>query len=172
MKEILLMLVIAYVFLAALLLLVLFYSRLSFWLKCLLTLVACGFYGLSYHTWQQAQGWPSHTQLPKRFLLHAAVIEEPNPKTIPKGRLFIWASDLKGNRPADTPRAYSLPYSKEVHSTLEDALRNLRNGNMQMGELKAENLIDQQNPLDRSRLGETRNKILFSDIPDPALPEK
>ena len=71
MNEILMLLVVAYIFLLALLVLVLLYARLPWWLKLLLVIAAMGLYWLSYQGWKQVQGWPSAVELPDKFLLHA-----------------------------------------------------------------------------------------------------
>lgn len=171
MNEVILWMSVAYVFLLALLLLVLTYSQLAFKFKLGLILLASCFYWLSYSTWQDVQGWPSASELPKRFLLHYAVVEEPSDKTGTKGRVFIFATDITSNRPADTPRAYSLPYGKDLHAKVDASMRKIRNGNLQLGQVGGE-LFDPTEARDNTRIAEKKSELQFVDLPDPQLPEK
>ena len=171
MTETLALIILAYVFLLAMLALVLIYGRIHWLFKALLLALTAAFYQVSYQGWKQAQGWPTQAHLPDKFLLHASVIEEPDEEKGTPGRIFIWGSDLKGSFPASEPRAYELPYDREIHSGLEDALRNQRNGNVQIGGVsKGTEQGDQ--PRDMTGLGEEQQKLEFTNLPDPALPEK
>ncbi|WP_138517725.1 hypothetical protein [Limnobacter alexandrii] len=171
MNEVLVGLGIAYIFLAALLLLALVYGRMNWTIKLILIVVSVGFYWVSYINWQNAQGWPSQAELPKRFLFYAVVVEEPDKTEGIKGRLFVWASDLANDRPSDTPRAYELPYDKELHVKLDAAQRQMRNGNLQIGEVGGE-LFDPQATRDNTRIADKKIDLEFTDLPDPQLPEK
>lgn len=171
MNEVLMTLTIAYVFLAVLLLLAIVYGKLPLWARGLLIVSSGVFFWVSYQGWSEAQGWPSSTRFPARFLLHAAVIEEPDVDLGVKGRIFVWASDLDGNEPADTPRAYELAYDQKLHSALDSALRKMRNGNLQIGEVGGE-LNDPQASRDESRIADKKVVIEFTDLPEPQLPEK
>ena len=172
MNEILMLLALAYIFLLALLMLVLTHGRLPWFAKGLLLFLAAGLYWLSYQGWKEVQGWPTLSTLPDRFLLHASVIEEPDPEKGATGRIFIWASSLQGNFPASEPRAYEIPYGREVHSSLEDALRNQREGNVQIGEVVAEAATTGKAPVSIRQLGEASLQLKFHKLADPALPEK
>ncbi|VWX37204.1 hypothetical protein [Limnobacter sp. 130] len=171
MNEVLVGLGIAYIFLAALLLLALVYGRIHWSLKLVLIVVSVGFYWVSYINWQNAQGWPSQAELPKRFLFYAVVVEEPDKTEGIKGRLFVWASDLANDRPSETPRAYELPYDKELHVKLDAAQRQMRNGNLQIGEVGGE-LFDPTSARDNNRIADKKIDLEFTDLPDPQLPEK
>jgi hypothetical protein len=70
-------LLLAYVVFTALLSLALIHGLLHWLIKLGVLVVAAGFYWVSYQGWQQSLGWPSSTALPDKFLLHFAVIEEP-----------------------------------------------------------------------------------------------
>lgn len=171
MTEIQTILIIAYVLLAALLVLVLLYGRLHYVLKLLLVILVAGLYLFSYNGWKQVQGWPSQTPLPENFLLHASVIDEPDQEKGTKGKIFIWASTLKGSFPATEPRAYEVPYNQDVHSSLEDALRNMRNGNIQLGAKKRSGSELKKSQY-RDGVGDESYELEFKALPDPALPEK
>ena len=172
MNEGTLLLVVAYVALIALLVTALVVTRLPLIIKAMLTLGTVGLYIVSYQAWQLMQGWPAAAnRLPARFLLHASVIQEPNKATGAEGMIFVWVSDLAEGKPADDPRAYRLDYNKAVHSDLEEALRNMRNGNVQLGRV-TQVTHRPDRPTDLTRLGERRETIEFYTLPDPALPEK
>lgn len=172
MTEGILLLVLAYVALAALLLTSLIGTRLPLPIKATLSMGAIGLYIASYLGWQSVQGWPAPVApLPDRFLLHASVIEEPDQSAGTDGMIYIWLSDLVDGRPAAQPRAYRLAYDKPLHAGLEEALRKMRNGNIQLG--RVNRFTDRPDrPTDLKRLGQHRNEIKFYDLPDPALPEK
>ncbi len=164
-------LTIAYVFLAALLLLVLVYSRLRLGLKFALVLVAGAFYWVSFQGWQNAQGWPSATALPERFLLHFVIVEEPDEREGTAGQFYVWATSLAGNQPYSTPRAHMLPYDKGLHVKFDAAMREMRNGNLQIGEVGGD-LHDPAATRDNTRIADKKVDIEFTDLPDPQLPEK
>lgn len=171
MTEIQTILIIAYVLLAALLLLVLVYGRLHFVFKLMLVVMVAALYHFSYQGWKQVQGWPSQTTLPDNFILHASVIDEPDQEKGSKGQIFVWASELKGSFPSSEPRAYVLPYDQEVHSSLEDALRNMRNGVVELGAKKSRE-AGTKNADFRYGIGDENFILEFTPLPDPALPEK
>lgn len=172
MSEGTLLLVLAFVALTALLITALIATRLPLLIKAMLTLACVGLYATSYLGWQSVQGWPTPAKpLPERFLLHASVIDEPDPAAGTAGVIYVWLSDLVDGQPAEQPRAYRLAYDKPLHAELEEALRNMRNGNVQLGRVtRISDMPDR--PTDLRRLGQRRDKITFYDLPDPALPEK
>ncbi|MBK8453273.1 MAG: hypothetical protein WAQ53_10405 [Thiofilum sp.] len=172
MTEALLLQVFAYVLLLALVSLALIYAPFKTWLKLGLVLLTTGCYLLAYQAWQQTQGWPSHTTLPDKFLLHASVIDEPDVEAGTKGKIFIWASTLKGSFPVSEPRAYLIPYGKQAHSALEDALKNMREGNLQMGGLSKGSQKGNKPPQNLDGIGEEQLELKFEKLPDPSLPEK
>lgn len=171
MNSTLFLIVFSYAFIAALLALIIIHSKLSFLLKLPLVIMTGLFMLVSYQGWKDAQGWPSSSEIPDKFILHASVIEEPDNTEGSDGYIFIWMTNLEEQRPAAEPRAYVLNYNQDVHSALEDALRNMRKGTVQIGSKRIINSGDLP-PRDFSRLGEERITLEFFDLPDPALPEK
>lgn len=171
MKEVLVGLSIAYVFIAALLLMVLVYGRIRWFYKLALVLVSVGFYWTSYSHWMDAQGWPSDRAMPQRFLFHYVIVEEPNEREGDKGRFFVWATSLVQNRPSPEPRAYVIPYDQGLHAEFDKAMRKQRNGNLQIGEVGGE-LFDPAEARDFTRLADQKITLEFTDLPDPQLPEK
>jgi len=85
------------------------------------------------------EGWPSNASLPEEFRVHWMVIEEPDKKG-GKGAIYIWAKSLKSlddesgwwisfeGSDTNTPRAYRLPYTRELHERAQDALKRLQAG--------------------------------------------
>lgn len=169
MNESIFLLVAANVVVLALLMLVLVFSRLHWVLRLLLVLLVSGSYWIAYQGWDRAQGWPSSNQVPEKFLLHGAVIEEPNKEEGVSGTIFLWLTDLTEHQPAEQPRAHVMPYSKQLHNATQEALRHMRNGELQLGtalpELSTKQIAD-------GNAGETPSLIEFSDLPKQTLPEK
>jgi hypothetical protein len=166
-----LLLVLAYVALTALIALSLIRADFHWSLKLLLVMAACILYFVSYQGWREVQGWPVSSNLPTKFQLHAAVIEEPDKASGSPGKLFVWVTNLEGGKPATSPRAYHLSYQKELHNNLQEALRNLRNGVVQLGRVSDSDGVTGL-PRDYKRMGEQRESIEIYSLPDPALPEK
>lgn len=171
MSETLLLMVLAYVILAALMVLSLLHSRWPVWMKSILLVLLLGFYWLSYEGWKQSQGWPTVTALPDKFLLHFAVIEEPDDDKGTDGAIFIWATDLKDNELAEYPRAYQQPYSQQLHQRVESAMRRAKAGNLQLGLRRGGDDLPEVKKF-RQELGDVPIDIDFIPVPDPALPEK
>ncbi|MES9834111.1 MAG: hypothetical protein ABW139_17885 [Candidatus Thiodiazotropha sp. DIVDIV] len=171
MTESTMLLVLAYVALTALISLSLIRAPLHWSLKLVLIVTASALYFVSFQGWRDVQGWPVSSSLPLRFQLHAAVIEEPDKRTGSAGTIFVWVTDLSDGEPDERPRAYRVNYEKELHNNLQDALRNLRNGVVQLGRVSSSGGLAGL-PRDYTRMGERREKIEIYSLPDPALPEK
>ena len=169
MNESIFLLVAVNVLLLALLMLVLLFSRLHWVMRLVLVLMVSGGYWMAYQGWDRAQGWPSSNAVPEKFLLHGAIIEEPNKEEGVSGTIFLWASDLTTHQPAEQPRAYVMPYSKRLHTAAQEALRQMRNGELQLGtvlpDLATKQVAD-------GFAGEDPSFIEFSKLPKQALPEK
>ncbi|MFY7955945.1 MAG: hypothetical protein ACOVN8_07265, partial [Burkholderiaceae bacterium] len=73
-------LIIAFSLFVFLFALALVYSSWPRWLKGVLTLAVCAFYFYGHNAVMSVIGYPTNDPLPARFLLIAAVIEEPTPK--------------------------------------------------------------------------------------------
>jgi hypothetical protein len=90
--------------------------------------VTAGFFGVTFITLQAMLGWPTEALPPQRFVLHAALIEEPDRKGGP-GAIYLWLSprDAEGEV-AGPPRAYALPYSRVLHEAAVRAQAKLQEG--------------------------------------------
>ncbi len=170
MNHSLLLLSVAYALLAFLLLCLCVWTRWHIALKIGLVSLVTVFYFIAYDGWLGSQGWPAEDALPKRFVLLAMVVEEPNKERESKGNIFIWVNALEANRPAAEPRSYRLPYDKDLHSLFGEAMKKSRQGISQMGTTEPK-----AGPKGFSWLrppGNDKLTIKISDLPRPQLPEK
>lgn len=73
------------------------------------------------------------------------------------------------SRPESAPRAYRLPYAKDVHALLDDSLRKIREGVSQLGTAEPK-----RGPKGASwlRPGSDEQVLKLRDMPKPQLPEK
>lgn len=88
-------------------------------------------------------GWPSKDELPKKYELLAARVENPNLKTGYPGRILIWAVDMEPSADKykwslyspdrESPRVYEIPYSKKMHKRVQAAQKMLKKGRRVMG---------------------------------------
>lgn len=156
-----------FVALAFFTLLALVVSRWPAWAKALLVVSVTGLYFAADRVFEDAWGWPSTSTLPERFVLLAAVIEEPT-KTNP-GALFVWANALESGKPVREPRAFRLPYSKDLHALLDEGMKKVRQGVTQMGSAEPKRGSRGLNWL---RPGSDEQDVKIRDLPVPQLPEK
>lgn len=161
-------LVLAVAALTLLLTLALIWSNWPAWLKgCLLGGVGV-FYFWAYGVVSSVWGWPSEQALPERFVLLAAVIEEPTTKTA--GALYVWVNPITEGKPAREPRAHRLPYSKDLHALLNEGMKKARQGVSQMG--TAETKRGRQGYMAWLKPGAEEQEVKIRDLPLPQLPEK
>lgn len=171
MNESLLLIVIVYALFTALLLVSLIKSNISLIVKGSLIIAAIAFYSFSYFGWKEAQGWPTTTDLPDRFFFHHGLIHEPDKNTHQAGKITIWISEIHQEQLVTTPRAYVLPYSRQLHARVEQAIIKTKDGRDQIGfqdrdkrRFRAES--------DQSLARDDISSVLFIDLEDSALPEK
>src|SRR5512139_56800 len=157
----------AYVALAFVGALALVASNLPRWAKALLVVGITGLYFVAADTLSGVWGWPSRDRLPERFVLLAAVIEEPGKAT--PGALYVWVNALENGKPVRQPRAYRLPYSKDLHALLDEGMKKVRQGVSQMGSAEP-----RSGPRGFSwlRPGGDEQVVKIRDLPLPQLPEK
>lgn len=159
--------VLGFVVLAMLAVMALLWSRWPVWLKGLLVAGVCVFYFWADEAIHQMWGWPSTDALPERFVLLAAVFDEPTTKSA--GALFVWVQALENGKPVKAPRAYQLPYAKDLHALLNEGIKKSRQGVTQLGttEPKAG-----KRGLNWLRPGSDEQVVKIRDLPVPQLPEK
>ncbi len=125
----------------------------------------------SYNAHRGLAGWPADEAMPKRFVLLATVIEEPNKEKALEGRLIVWVNAIEDGKPVKNPRAYVLPYQKEWHALLNESMKKNRQGITQLGSVEP-------NPGPTSGLSWLRGvnnaqiKLKLTDMPPAQLPEK
>ena len=126
----------------------------------------------------QAQlGWPSRNALPSEFQLHAALVEEPATGNAEDGAIFLWltpwekavSTDDAGMDaamlPDRRPRAFDLPYSRDLHQKVETMQERLARGELVTGR-------HQPNRSWQRRFGLQDGQIDLEAPPPPPMPEK
>lgn len=154
----------SYVVIAVLLLGLNLYSRWSWWIKVLTNIVVAAFFWVSYHSIPELLGWPTRQDIPKRFYLHAANIDEPN-------KIYLWGTDLDRGLGVTRPRSFELDYDKSLHQRVDKATRKLRKGLPVIGETGTAAAISQE----MNRTDETatsHSDIHFIDAPEALIPGK
>lgn len=156
----------AYVLLVALTGLALVASGWPRWGKAALVAGVTALYFVADHLLLGVWGWPARSGMPERFVLLATVIEEPS--KLSPGALYVWVNALEDGKPAPAPRAFVLPYSKALHSELNEAMKKVRQGVSQMGttSTKAGTGVSWLRP------GGEVLDVKVRDLPVPQLPEK
>ena len=160
-------LVLSFSTLVFLTLVALLWSRWPAWLKGLLVVGVTLFYFYANDVVHNMWGWPSSDALPEKFVLLAAVIEEPNSKQ--PGAVYVWVNALENGKPAAQPRAYKLPYAKDLHALLNEGLKKVREGVSQYG--TSEPKVG-KGGLSWLRPGNDEQSVKLRDLPSPQLPEK
>lgn len=157
----------AFVALAFVALLALLASPWPRWAKAALLLGVTALYFGAERAFDDVWGWPGRQALPERFVLLAAVIDEPSPRS--DGALYVWVNALEEGRPAAQPRAYRLPYSKHMHALLDEGMKKVRQGISQLGSATPRSGARGMAWL---RPGNDAQDVKIRDLPLPQLPEK
>ena len=148
-------------------LLALLWSRWPAWLKGLLVIGVTVLYFHGSTVINDLLGWPSDDALPERFVLLAAMVDEPNAKHA--GGLYVWVNTLQDGQVGAQPRAYRLRYTKEMHLRLNEGTQKMRGGISQMG------VAEPRTPpsgVQWMRAGNDSQVIKLRDLPSVQLPEK
>jgi hypothetical protein len=94
-------------------------------------IAATVWYGFAmYYSAQDLMGWPASRALPAQGRIIAVRIDEPDRKKNDAGMIYLWIHEEKegdgffGGRKSE-PRAYRIPYNKEMHKALLDAQRGM-----------------------------------------------
>lgn len=159
--------VLSFAVLLLLAVLALLYSRWPAWLKGLLLAGVAVFYFWANDVVHAMWGWPAADPLPERFVLLAAVIDEPNAKSA--GALYVWVNAIENGKPVQQPRAYKLPYAKDLHALLNEGIKKSRQGVSQMGTATPK---AGKKGFSWLRPGRDEQEIKIRDLPSPQLPEK
>jgi hypothetical protein len=93
-------------------------SRGAWWLKLGTIVVASSFTFAVWDALDSFSGWPTEQHLPSRSLLLSSSVDEPK-------AIYVWvippsrSGPLAYNADASEPRAYRLPYSRQLHEQLD-----------------------------------------------------
>ena len=161
-------LILSYAVLLLLAALALLWSRWPNWLKGLLVVAVTGFYFYGHETAHSLWGVPSTDALPARFVMLAAVVDEPTKKS--PGALYLWVSPLEEGGATVQPRAYKVAYSRRLHEYVNEGIKKGRDGVSQMGTAEAK--AGAGRGLGWLRPGNDEQEVKISDLPAPQLPEK
>ena len=134
----------------------------KYWFRFLMLTILPITYVLHFIGIEKIEGWPSKSDLPEQFELLGSDIIEPNVQHDLDGQIHIWAK-VEGKL---EPRAYILPYDRELHEMLFRARKKMDQGIRQQGSMKG-----------RERGGEgvsigSDRELLFTDVPPIVLPPK
>ncbi len=161
-------LVLSFAALLLLILLALLWSRWPGWLKGVLVLGVTGLYFFGNDAVHQIWGVPSVDALPERFVMLAAAVDEPAGKA--PGSIFMWVSEPREGVKKLEPRAYRVPYTKELHAQIDAGVRKGRDGISQMGTAEAK--AGNARGVGWLKPGSDEQEIKIRDMPSPQLPEK
>ncbi len=123
----------SYVLLTALVAALFFLKTLKTSRKLLIISLLPLVYFFHWQALQETRGWPSPKTLPTQFELLGADVVEPDKLKKVKGNIHLWIRPKE----KDAPRAYILPYSRDLHKRLFEARKRIRQGRTQLGLLTA-----------------------------------
>ena len=161
-------LIIAFAALALLTLLALLWSNWPGWMKLVLVAGVSMLYVVGHDAVHELWGIPSTDALPERFVMLAAVVDEPTSKT--PGAIYLWVSAPREGGPALAPRAYRVAYAKTLHAQVEEGLKKGRDGVRQLGSAEARSGNSRSGGW--LKPGSDEQEIKIRDLPQPQLPEK
>lgn len=159
----------AYVLAALLVLGLLLHSRWRWPVKAMAAGAVAALYLATWVSLPGLLGWPIERDLPRKFRLHSAHVQQPDKTTNTQGAIFLWVTDVNDLGRAGTPRAYRIPYTPPTHEVVINAVSRLHKGMAQMGEFTGHIATGLHDP---SRAGPAIAPITFFDIPDPLFPDK
>jgi hypothetical protein len=120
-------------------------------------------YVLHWQGLQDHRGWPAEQKLPEQFILIAADVIEPVKGREKQAAIYLWIKPSE----AQQPRAYRLDYSRELHQTLFEIRKRIKQGKRQMGLLREGKRVgDEGVPVGHGQ------RLEFIDAPRNTLPPK
>ena len=149
------------------------------------------FFGISYASIAGLIGWPSEARVPEHFQLDWATVVEPDKLNGTSGSIYLWVETLDENGgPAGTPRAFRVPYSRDLADRIGHAKERIEQGVNQVATAREVDVPQAPPDDDRRLAGAPQRKdepgspgdpaafiqhmpaIEFQDMPPPALPPK
>jgi hypothetical protein len=181
----------SYVLIAVLLLSLNLTSRWQWGMKAAAIVITTCFFGVSYISITELIGWPAEARMPSHFQLHWATIVEPDKLNGLPGSIYLWIEALDSNNMlAGTPRAFRVPYNRELADRIGHAKERIEQGTDQLGTARDLEMPEREPDEDRRLAGAPRRQdepgsggdpaafiqhkpsIEFEDMPPPALPPK
>jgi hypothetical protein len=181
----------SYVLIAVLLLSLNLASRWHWGIKAAAIVITTCFFGASYLSIGELIGWPAEARIPEHFQLHWATVVEPDKLNGLPGSIYLWIEGLNENDMlAGTPRAYRVPYSRELADRIGHAKERIEQGADQLGTARDLDIPEGEPDEDRRLAGapprqsepgstgdptafiQHKPLIEFEDMPPPALPPK
>jgi len=181
----------SYVIVAVLLLSLNLASRWHWGVKAMAITTTTGFFVVSYLSITELIGWPSEARIPGHFQLHWATVVEPDKINGLPGSIYLWVEALdENNMLAGTPRAFRVPYSRELSDRIGRAKERIEQGTEQAGTARDIEVPEGEPDEDRRLAGAPPRRgepgspgdptafiqhmpsIEFEDLPPPALPLK
>jgi hypothetical protein len=119
-----------FAFLGGLLLALLVRSGWRWQVKAAAILITAGGTVAMFLALEETLGLPTRGALPAAFVLHAGVVEEPDPRDLTRrGAIYLWVSPKPDPLSAPAPpRAHAFPYSRDLHEEVAEALGRLKDG--------------------------------------------
>ena len=181
----------SYVVVAVLLLSLNFASRWHWGLKAVAIAITSAFFGIAYASIAGLVGWPSEARVPDHFQLDWATVVEPDKLNGTSGSIYLWVEALDENgAPAGTPRAFRVPYSRDLADRIGHAKERIEQGVDQVATARDVDVPAGPPDEDRRLTGAPQRRdepgspgdptafiqhlpaIEFQDMPPPALPPK
>lgn len=115
--------------------------------KIALIIVSSYYCLVTWHSLGSYAGWPAVAHPPDEFILHWVIVNEPNKKTKDPGAIYLWltSNEKESNTVFNIfryksdrlePRAYAIPYSREMHERAQRARGLLMKGKVVRGTKK------------------------------------
>ncbi len=134
---------VAFILLAALLCWMLIGAKGKWWLKLLTILIVPSFGLAVWASISSYKGWPTTDEPPEKALLVWGVVHEPDPRTGNPGVIYLWLTPIREDSGGTLnplgyesrngePRAYRLPYSRQLHDALTGAQAAAKEGRPMM----------------------------------------
>jgi hypothetical protein len=181
----------SYVVIAVLLLSLNLASRWHWAIKAVAIAITTAFFGATYVSISGLIGWPSEARVPEHFQLHWATVVEPDKLNGLPGSIYLWVEALDDNNVlAGMPRAFRVPYSRELADRIGRAKERIEHGTDQAGTARDLDAPEGERDEDRRLAGEPPRQgepgtpgdpaafiqhmpsIEFEDMPPPPLPPK
>jgi hypothetical protein len=166
-------------------------SRWHWGVKVVAIVITTAFFGVSYASITGLIGWPSEARVPERFLLDWGTVVEPDKLSGAPGSIYLWVEALdENNVPAHTPRAFRVPYSRDLADRIGHAKERIEQGVDQAATARDLDLPESAPDEDRRLAGAPPRQnepgspgdptafiqhmpaIEFQDMPPPELPSK